>query len=243
MKKSKIFSFVLTLVILFSSFNSFTYAENIDKIIDLEVRESANLIEFKYKQLENGEMYFYEEILTNNHIHTKKYKNDTLVDEFDSFINVDKLGRMSVKIINAKSGSTQIIEVTQDVDVASDLINPKAVVPPNRTSHPRDNEYYLSHSHNGHMGIDTLTYAAVYAALGRLFTGGHPGGGAIAAATKIIIDGGFRNVWYTTETYHPYGMDMKGRPLWKKIKKLYSGNDRTNLIETMYYDSDLVVEN
>lgn len=208
---------------------------------ELGIKEYNDLIVFNYEQEENGKIYRYEEILSGNHVHTKKYEKDKLINEFDSYIKVDQSKNISVKVVNEKMGTTEIIEVTKDMRSENEDIGVRAVVPNGRKHHPYDNEYYFNGSSSGHLGFRNLTRAVIVGALSSLVSKGNIIIGSIGAAATLIAEKGFRNVYYTEESYYPYGMDMKGRPIWKKITYLYAGNDRSHLIETIYTDADLVV--
>lgn len=247
MKNFKKLCIVLVLTISFMSFNNFSYAVEDEKnvgedISNLEIRENTNeSIEFSYQKIENGKKIKYEEVLTDNHIQTKKYEGDTLIDKFESFIDVNN-GEVSVRI--EKDNSSQVITVGEIIQNDMDqTFSPFAVVPGNKTRHPLNNEYYRVIKTGGHLGFQRLTEAAIVGSLGAIVSGGSLAIGSLASMAKLLISGGYRNVYYTEELYYPYGNDMKGEPLSKTVIKIYSGNDKTNQIgKTLYYDSDLVVE-
>lgn len=243
MNKFKIFCVILALITLVPNLNSFSYAENNDRVIDLEIKEFNNTVEFNYKKIEDGKTVLYEETLSNNNINTKKFINNILIDEFDSIIITDDIGEISVEINNVRNNSTEVIKINQDYEeVMYGSIGTYAIVPSNRTRHPTDNEYYLSHGSTGHLGVEKLTVAAIVGVITTIGSGGSLVVGAVSAMAVLIVDGGFKNVYYEENTYYPYGTDMIGRPLWKRVQKVYSGNDKSRQIgSTLYYDSDLTV--
>lgn len=110
-----------------------------------------------------------------------------------------------------------------------------------RKHNPDDGEYVFMGSSSGHVGFKNLKRAAIMGALSPIFTVGNNTGSSIAGITTLVFSGGYRNVYYTEESYHPYGTDIKGRPIWKNIIKLYSGNDRSHLIDVIKVDADLIV--
>lgn len=233
---------VLFFVIFAMSFTQIIYANSIEdvNISNVDIKETNNSIFFKYKEIENGKIYVYEETLTGTHVHTKKYDKDILIDEFDSYINKDRDGNINVEVV--KDGKIiDFVEVTKNVRNRGHNISTRAIVPSDRKHHPDDREYVFMGSSSGHLGFRNLTRAAIMGALSTLFTGGNIVGGSLAGITTLVFSGGYRNVYYTEESYHPYGTDMKGRPIWKKIIKLYSGNDRSHLIDVIKVDADLVV--
>lgn len=246
MKKYKVLSFCLSLIILFSSFSSVVYANdtNTNKVNDVKITEIEKITKFEYEKVEDGQTYNYEETLSNNIVHTKKYKNNVIVNEFETQIIVDDFNRVSAKIIDSNNNSTKTIKISQDMQIESNLISPFAVVPPGRRTHPTDNRYYFGTSITGHMRFEMLTYAVIYAVISAtVMKGKLIGKSVIGAAIGVIIHNEYRNVFYQLDTYYPYGSGMKGEPIWKKIQKLYAGNNRNVLIETLDWGAPLVVVN
>ena len=242
MNNKKIVSLLLVFMICMMPFNQVIYAHSLKDtdISNVDIIETDTTTFLKYKEFENGKIYTYDETIIGNHVHTKKYNKDILIDEFDSYINKDSNGNVHVQVV--KDGKLiDSVEVTKTIRNKDYNINTLAIVPSNRKHHPNDKEYVFTGSSSGHLVFKNLTKAVIMGVLSNLLTGGSRVGGSIAGAASLIADGGFRNVYYTEETYHPYGSDMKGKPLWKKITKLYSGNDKNHLIEVFNTNSDLVV--
>lgn len=242
MNNKKIVSVILVFMMCMLPFNQVIYAHSVSDIdtSNVDIKETDTTTFLKYKEIENGKMYTYDETIIGTHVHTKKYNQDILIDEFDSYINKDSNGNIHVQVI--KDGKLiNSVEVTKTIRNEDHNINTLAIVPSNRKHHPDDKEYVFTGSSSGHLGFKNLTRAVIIGALTTLLTGGNVKGGSVAGAATLIANGGYRNVYYTEETYYPYGTDMKGRPLWKKIFKLYSGNDKNHLIEIIKTDSDLVV--
>lgn len=257
MKKIKIYCMILALIVIVPNLTGFSYAKNNVKVMDLEINELRknvrvidleideldNITEFNYTKIENGEILFYEETLSNNNIYTKIFKNNILIDEFNTTIIVSNSGKISAEIMNVKSFLTEVISIGQlNGDSLPESMGTYAIVPPNRTRHPLDMEYYLAYGTGGHLGVRNLTLAAIVGVIAAVGTGGNIIAGSATAVGILILEGGYRDVWYDMDSFHPYGTDMIGRPIWKKVQKLYSGNDRRRQIgATLYYDSDLTV--
>ena len=242
MNNKKIVSLLLVFMICMMPFNQVIYAHSLKDtdISNVDIKETDTTTFLKYKEFENGRIYTYDETIIGNHVHTKKYNKDILIDEFDSYINKDSNGNVHVQVV--KDGKLiNSVDVTKTIRNKDYNINTLAIVPSNRKHHPNDKEYVFTGSSSGHLGFKNLTKAAIMGALTALITGSYVAGGSVAGVATLIADEEIRNVYYTEETYHPYGTDMKGKPLWKKIIKLYSGNDKNHLIDVIMTNSDLVV--
>lgn len=91
MNNKKIVSVLLVFMICMMPFNQIIYAYSVRDadISNVDIKETDTTTFLKYKEIENGKIYTYDETIIGNHIHTKKYNKDILIDEFDSYVNKD----------------------------------------------------------------------------------------------------------------------------------------------------------
>lgn len=248
MNKKNILSGLMAIILIFTSVSSTVFADNINSLAveDMYEDENIQIIEykdgsssFKYTQEENGKEYLYKEILRDNSVFTQKYYEGDLVEEFTTELDIGVSNEITAEII--RDENSEVIEVSKAEETQTQ-IRPYAVVPSNRTRHPRDREYYLSTRTNGNVRFNKLTQAAIAAALKITLGEGITGTAILAGIIGKIVSGDMRNIDYVRASYHPYGNDMKGRPLFKRVIKYYSPNYPSRQVgDPVYVDSDLTV--
>lgn len=197
------------------------------------------------EQIEDDKVVYYDETHENNVTYTKKYIKDNdellLLEEFTTTINSEENGSIAAIIYNVSDNTSSTYIVSEEEDFSKP--NQDFIQLLSQKRHPLASDYVLRTRKSGHLGFSSLSKAAIIGVISTLITGGNVKAGALAAVATFVLNGGYRHLYYSREHYIAYG-SKAGRPLWKRIVRLYYDKNRTNQLPgtkgTIYIDSDIL---